>query len=148
MIISNPLSNNTGMANFKNGSTDEGGALNTFGVNYGYDGKVMNASVESNLLGFSLDDLLKNGAISELPSIIKIDVDGIEHLILNGAKNTLENQSLKSIYIEVNDNFEEQSESVNRLLENAGFKLKEKRQSDKEMIDPKFKAIFNQIWIR
>lgn len=148
MILPNPLSNTTGIAKFINGDTCEGGALNAFGVNYGYDGKLINANVQSSLLGFSLDDLLKNGVISEPPSLIKIDVDGIEHLILSGAKETLENNSLKSIYVEVNDNFEEQSEFVKIHLENAGFMLKEKRQSDKEMIDPKFKAIFNQIWIR
>ena len=76
------------------------------------------------MVGFSLDDLLKNGAISKAPSLIKIDVDGIEHLILSGAKNTLANDSLKSIFIEVNDDFEEQSVSVKRLLESAGFTLK------------------------
>mgnify|MGYP001991772396 CR=1 FL=1 len=93
---------------------------------------------------YSWKNLLKNGLISKAPSLIKIDVDGIEHLILRGAKNTLENDSLKSIFIEVNDDFEEQSVGVKRLLESAGFTLKEKRQSDMIKGSPKFGSIYNQ----
>ena len=147
-ILSNPLSNLTGVATFMNGNIDEGGALSAFGVNYGYDGKLIDSDIKYSVLGFSLDDLLKNGLISKAPSLIKIDVDGIEHLILRGAKNTLENDSLKSIFIEVNDDFEEQSVGVKRLLESAGFTLKEKRQSDMIKGSPKFGSIYNQIWIR
>jgi len=147
-ILSNPLSNITGVATFTNGSIDEGAALSAFGVNYGYDGKLINADIKYSVLGFSLDDLLKNGLISKAPSLIKIDVDGIEHLILRGAKNTLENNSLKSIFIEVNDDFEKQSMDVKKLLESAGFTLKEKRQSDMIKGSPKFGGIYNQIWIR
>ena len=147
-VVSNPLSNITGIATFTNGSTDEGGALSAFGVEYGHDGKPINSDIKYSVVGFSLDDLLKNGVISKAPSLIKIDVDGIEHLILSGAKNTLANDSLKSIFIEVNDDFEEQSVSVKRLLESAGFALKEKRQSDMIEGNPQFGRTYNQIWIR
>ncbi len=147
-VVSNPLSNLTGVATFMNGNIDEGGALSAFGVNYGHDGKLINSDIKYSVLGFSLDDLLKNGLISKAPSLIKIDVDGIEHLILSGAKNTLENDSLKSIFIEVNDDFEEQSVGVKRLLESAGFTLKEKRQSDMIEGSPQFGSTYNQIWIR
>ncbi len=147
-VVSNPLSNITGIATFTNGSADEGGALSAFGVEYGYDGKPINSDIKYSVVGFSLDDLLKNGAISKAPSLIKIDVDGIEHLILSGAKNTLANDSLKSIFIEVNDDFEEQSVSVKRLLESAGFTLKEKRQSDMMEGSLLFGRCYNQIWVR
>ena len=147
-ILSNPLSNLTGVATFMNGNIDEGGALSAFGVNYGHDGKLINGDIKYSVLGFSLDDLLKNGAISKVPSLIKIDVDGIEHLILSGAKNTLANDSLKSIFIEVNDDFEEQSVNVKRLLESAGFTLKEKRQSDMMEGSLLFGSCYNQIWVR
>ena len=38
------------------------------------------------LLGFSIKDILDNKFL-EIPDYIKIDVDGIEHLILSGAGN-------------------------------------------------------------
>jgi len=147
-VVSNPISNITGVATFTNGNADEGGALSAFGVEYGIDGKPINSDIKYSVLGFSLDDLLKNGLISKAPSLIKIDVDGIEHLILSGAKNTLANDSLKSIFIEVNEDFEEQSVNVKRLLESAGFSLKEKRQSDMIKGNPKLASVHNQIWIR
>ena len=78
--MTNPLADTTGIASFINGSADEGGALSAFKVDYGHDGKPMNSDIKYNMLGFSLDDLFKN-ILTETPSLIKIDKDGIEHLI-------------------------------------------------------------------
>lgn len=147
-IISNPLTNKTGISSFTNGNTDEGGALSAFGVDYGHDGKPIDMDIKYSVVGFSLDDLLESGAIKEMPSIIKIDVDGIEHLILKGATKTLSISTLKSIFIEVNDDFEEQSAQVKTILESAGFKLKEKRHSEIFEGSAQFGSTYNQIWIR
>ena len=46
------------------------------------------------LLGRNLEHLLKN-KILDIPDYIKIDVDGIEHLILEGAGQFLEEKKLK-----------------------------------------------------
>ena len=150
-IIPNPLSDECKMASFLNGSSDEGGALSAFGVNYGYDGKPLDGKIQYNLLGFSIDYLFGSNILTEFPSLIKIDVDGIEHLILRGAKNVLSNETLRSVFIEVTDEFEEQSSEVFRILVNAGFKLKEKRRSEligQLTTDGSFKGTFNQIWVR
>lgn len=143
-IISNPLSDDMGVSSFKHSNCDEGGALSAFGVDYGDDAQLLKVSIEYNLLGFSLDSLLKIDAIKEIPSLIKIDVDGIEHLILEGAKKTLSEDTCKSVYIEVNDEFEEQSLEVTRILQDSGFKLKEKRHGEMS----RDSSIFNQIWIK
>ncbi len=147
-IIPNPLSNLTGSADFINGNSDEGGALSAFGVDYGYDGKPMNSDIKYNLLGFSLDDLYKKEIIIEPPNLIKIDVDGIEHKILEGAKEILSLNSCKSVYIEVNDDFIEQSLNVKKILEQFGFKLKEKKHSEMTRLSSDFGNTFNQIWIK
>mgnify|MGYP001221934731 CR=1 FL=1 len=147
-IVSNPLTSDTGISSFINGSEDEGGALSAFGVNYGYDGKPMNSDIRYRVLGFSLDDLFEKNILAELPSLIKIDVDGIEHLILRGATKTLKSESLKSLYIEVNDEFEEQSHQVKMILESVGFKLKEKRHSEITSNSEEFARAYNQIWVR
>jgi len=147
-IVTNPLTDRSGIAKFINGSTDEGGALSAFGVEYGYDGKKIISDINYSVLGFSLDDLFEKGLLRETPSLIKIDVDGIEHLILKGATRTLTSEKLKSLYIEVNDDFIEQAHQVKTILESAGFSLKEKRHS--EMVDgsENFGKTYNQIWIR
>lgn len=147
-IISNPLTDVTGIATFINGSADEGGALSAFGVDYGHDGKTIDIDIKYNVLGFSIDDLFEKNILTKVPSLIKIDVDGIEHLILKGASKILKSKTLKSLFIEVNDDFEEQSHQVKTILESSGFKLKEKRHS--EMLDgnARFGRTYNQIWVR
>ncbi len=147
-IVSNPLSDTTSVAKFINGSADEGGALSAFGVEYGHDGEPITSEINYNVLGFSLDDLFEKNILTETPSLIKIDVDGIEHLILKGASKILKSENLKSLFIEVNDDFREQANQVKTILESAGFALKEKRHS--EMMDgsEKFGRTYNQIWIK
>ena len=80
------------------------------------------------------------------PDYIKIDVDGIEHLILEGIANTFQN--VKSILVEVNDKFEKQNKNVKKILENNGFVMKLKLQSDivASSSNKKVTTIYNQIW--
>jgi len=145
-LVSNPLSESTGIAKFINGSADEGGALSAFGVKYGFDGEPIISDITYSVLGFSLDDMFEKSVLTEKPSLIKIDVDGIEHLILKGATEILKSKELKSLYIEVNDDFVEQAHQVKNILKSAGFALKDKRKS--EMATGRFGKTYNQIWLR
>jgi FkbM family methyltransferase len=147
-IIANPLSDSTGIGKFTNGSSDEGGALSAFGVEYGYDGETIISDINYSVLGFSLDDMFENSVLTEKPSLIKIDVDGIEHLILKGAKKTLKSKELKSLFIEVNDDFKVQANQVKDILESAGFALKEKRRSEMIECSERLGTTYNQIWVR
>ncbi len=147
-IVSTPLTDTTGISTLTNGSFDEGGALSSFGVDYGHDGKTINSEIKTNVIGFSLDDLVEKKIIQELPSLMKIDVDGIEHLILKGATKTLRSENLKSVFIEVNEDFDEQALQVKNILESTGFELKGKYKSDYMRNNIQFFSTFNQIWIK
>jgi FkbM family methyltransferase len=149
-VISNPLSDKTGFAPFINSNVSEGGALNSFGVTYGFDGNEIDNIIEYSLLGFSLDEMFEIKILTEVPTCIKIDVDGIEHLILSGSRKILENKTCKSVFIEVNESFKEQSESVEKYLTGAGFILREKRRSEylSNSAVEEFWNISNQIWVR
>ena len=72
----------------------EGISLNTFGENFNFEGKEFNLKNEYSILGSSIDYLVEK-KIMEIPDYIKIDVDGIEHLILKGGENTLKEKKLK-----------------------------------------------------
>jgi FkbM family methyltransferase len=146
-IISNPLSNKTGLSEFRYGSEVEGGALSAFGVNYGFDGMDINAKTKSNVLGFTLDWMLDNSII-KIPTLVKMDVDGIEHLILQGAKNTLSHPDCKSILVEVNDDFKEQAEKVKSLLSSYNFTLRNKLHGQSTEESQLFSRTYNQIWIK
>ena len=82
----------------------EGGALNAFGVEYDFSGKKFSVENSYNTFGTSIDDLIEKKTL-DIPNYIKIDVDGIEDLILAGAKKMLSNKKVKSILIEINDKF-------------------------------------------
>lgn len=146
-IITNPLSQDSEFNSFNLSSTEEGGALSSFGVNYGHDGKAMKKVLSYKTLGLSLDYLVENKLIPEHPSLIKIDVDGIEHLILKGARKTLKNPKCSTILIEVNDKFKFQSKMVKKILTECNFKL-EKKERSSIIITEKFSKTYNQIWTK
>ena len=107
----------------------EGFSENTFGKEMNFEGKKMIVKNNYNILGTSIDHLVTKDILS-CPNYIKIDVDGIEHLILNGAKNTLSDKRLKSVLVELNENFNEQYTSVMKIMENSNFKLKTKSHAE------------------
>lgn len=145
-IISNPLTSTNSFADFNLQSTEEAGALSSFGVNYGQDGKKLNIQIAYSTLGFSLDYLIDNQIIQDIPSAIKIDVDGIENLILRGAVNLLSNSICRSVLIEVDDSFKELASEVEQILKTAGFLLLEKRSA--EVVTEGMNKTFNQIWVK
>jgi FkbM family methyltransferase len=146
-IITNPLTEKNQFADFTLSSIDEGGALSAFGVDYGYDGKTIHKSLSYQTLGFSLDYLLSNGILPEYPKMIKIDVDGIEHLILAGAIETLKNSTCKTVLIEVDDSFKQQADGVSQILTRCGFTLNQKRSSEM-FVAGEYAGTFNQIWTK
>ena len=146
-IITNPLTQKNEFADFALSTIEEGAAISAFGVDHDHNGKPINTSLIYQTLGFSLDFLIANNIIVERPSLIKIDVDGIEHLILAGAIETLKHPTCRSVLIETNDNFLEQAKSIHKILVECGFFLKEKRQSEM-FVGSKYENTYNQIWCK
>jgi FkbM family methyltransferase len=141
------LSESSGTDNLYMSTTSWGGAMSTFGQIYGHDGEKINEVFSYKMPSCSLDDLCDNFGI-EKPNVIKMDVDGIEHLILKGGTSILRSPQLKTMLIEVNDNFVEQRDTVKYLLEEAGWKLKEKLHAewaDKNESRAE-SSTYNQIW--
>ena len=127
-------------------SFEEGGAMNTFGENYDYNGNTFTSNHKYKIYGTSINYLLDNN-ILKIPNYIKIDVDGIEHLILKGGNKYLSNPLIKSISIELNENFSEQFNEVNKILKDNKFILKHKKRAE-GYYGIEFNKIFNYIFIR
>ena len=128
-----------------------GGALSSFDVNYGHDGKIIENYSQYLLPGFSLDFLIENKIINTVPSLIKIDVDGVEDLILRGAKNLLNSNLCKSVLVEVNEDFHKQYENIQQIMIDNNFKLSStgKKTYLKDLNQNEdFKKTYNQIWIK
>ena len=144
-IIPIPISDSLDVNTFFMSSVEWGGALSTFGKNIGHDGLPISNIFKYKTVGMSMDDCVKFLQF-EKPNYIKIDVDGIEHLILKGSSETL--KSVESILVEVNDNFKKQAEDSEKYLIEAGFKLKEKRYSEFKGRPESLRFHHNQIWIK
>jgi FkbM family methyltransferase len=145
-VVPFALSSAIGSSQLNMTTTEWGGALSTFGENYGWDGREMKKVFEFRTIGISMDAAGSLLGIPQ-PDFIKIDVDGIEHLILSGGESVL--REVKELLIEVNDDFREQAEGCERLLRLAGLVLKHKLHS--ELIDNSvngFQKTYNQIWVR
>jgi len=147
IIVPNPLTSKNQVSNLHMSSLEEGGAMSTFGETYGHDGLPLVEQMGFQTIGYSLDFLIDNEIIPEVPTLMKIDVDGIEHLILRGAVKLLENNTLRTILIEVNDDFIEHATDVRESLESAGFVLSQRRQAKMFEGSP-YAQSYNQIWVR
>lgn len=143
-IVPIALSDKLGSSKLRLTSTEWGGALSTFGHDFGWDGKPIQQVFEFQTLGLSMEDVVNKLSLPT-PDYIKMDVDGIEHIILSGGINIL--NIIKEILIEVNDDFSEQANQCSAILTQAGLVLKEKLQSETSST-PGFENSYNQIWIR
>ena len=113
----------------KEGQFVEGGALNSFGEKFDFEGKEFKPTMKYSLLGTTMNYFIEN-SILDIPDYIKIDVDGIEHLILEGGDKFLNNEKVKSLSIEINENFKEQYDKVLNLMEKFNFKIVLKKHND------------------
>jgi FkbM family methyltransferase len=144
IIIPLPLSDTLAFDTLNMMSTSGGGANSTFGQDYGFDGKELKKIFEFQTIGLSMVDAVKLLRVTD-PDYIKMDVDGIEHLILKGGATVLQN--IKGILIEINEDFEKQAVDSALYLSEAGLVLKEKR-SSAIYKNSSYKNVYNQIWYR
>jgi len=143
-IIPLPLNDKTQVNQMRMTSTQLGGAMSSFDHINGFDGNDIISNFEYAVLGIKMDDLLYKFNLKQ-PNYIKIDVDGIEHFILQGGRNVL--QSCESILIEINDNFTLQANRSQVILKELGFYLHDKRHGKQyDDITSKSHNTFNQIW--
>jgi FkbM family methyltransferase len=136
----------SGLNTFYMRNTELGGALNSFAESVDCLGNAFTASLKQAMIGFSIDDFIKQFN-PIFPNHIKIDVDGIEDKIINGAKSTLSNKKLKSLLVELDSDREQYTNSIVRIIENAGLKFHAKKHSHRFDTGP-YASIYNYIFIR
>ena len=146
-IMPIPLTNKENVFQLMNeGSFNEGGALNSFGETFNFKGKKFKSKMSYSLFGTTMNYLIEN-SILDIPDYIKIDVDGIEHLILESGNKFLRNKKIKSLSIEINEDFKKQFQNVLKLMSQYEFKILHKKRNDK-FYKGEFANTYNYIFIR
>ena len=148
-IISLPLTNKENcFQEMSESHFIEGGALNSFGEKFDFEGKEFKPTMKYSLLGTTMNYFIDN-SILDLPDYIKIDVDGIEYLILEGGDKILNNTKIKSLSIEINEQFKEQYKKVLNLMDKYNFRILHKKHNDAMFSKSnKFNNSYNYIFIK
>ena len=111
-----------GMLNMS--SPSMGAAVSQFGksgeMSRYWDGQTVAAS--HGMIGFAIDDFIAQFN-PPFPNYLKIDVDGLEPRILQGARTTLRDTRLRSLLVELDVKHESENRGTLSLLEEAGFRF-------------------------
>ena len=124
-----------------------GSALNVFGEKIDFEGNEIKSKNGYKIFGTTIDFILKNNFLN-CPDYLKLDVDGIEHLILSQADELFKNNNLKSILVEINENFSLQHETILNIMKTNNFRMVKKEQAPKEKLADKFRETYNYIFER
>tara|TARA_B100000579_G_scaffold432233_1_gene448698 strand:- start:2520 stop:3332 length:813 start_codon:yes stop_codon:yes gene_type:complete len=143
-ICTFPLAVNekTNIGMFKSSEVIAGHANSSFNNGLGFDGKPINVNFEYKTISMSLDDMIIKFNLKQ-PDYIKIDVDGNEHLVLSGAKETI--KKTKEILIELPGDWKEQTDTSHKILKEAGFNIIKKHNYDSKK---NAEVSANEIWKR
>ena len=136
------LTNQNSQGLFSMSSDEVGGALSTFGKEYGYDGKKLDFKFQFQGIGMRMDNAVDLWGLDQ-PDYVKVDVDGIEHLVLEGFGEKL--KKVKSLLVEVNKDFKEQAAAIEHLMIKHDFNLLTEHPLTSLNIAGQ---TFNQIWAR
>jgi len=146
LALSIALSNKSDVKQLYIPDSDPGYSGSSYGLPIDQDGKVLNYNLQMNMLGLKGDDLndFLNPPWSQ-PTHIKLDVDGIEDIILLGLEETLSKEHVCSVLVESSLEYKESHNSINDTLKQNGFSLQQSESTNPN--DPN-SSCYNYIFIR
>jgi len=107
------------------GNMTAGDANHAVGEPLNHELQPFNNNFAQGCITYKLDTLVETNKLP-IPDYIKIDVDGFEHKVIDGAKKMLKNKKVKSVIIELNPNLPEHFSTV-ELLQNLGFNFSQEQ---------------------
>jgi hypothetical protein len=97
-------------------------------------------------ISYKLNTLLNNNYISQ-PTHIKIDVDGLEYLIIENGLDVINSPILKSLIIEINPNLKQHLDMID-LLGKYNFKFDKSQVLRSERKEGIFKGMAEYVFRR
>jgi FkbM family methyltransferase len=125
-------------------SSEWGAALSAFGNTIDYKGDEFQPLFSQGCIGIAVDDFLEH--VDFVPTHIKIDVDGNELFVIQGALRTIQANELRSVLVELDERRPDYSKCV-ELLVNSGLSLDKKLQSS-VVSTSVFSHSFNHVFRR
>ena len=109
-------------------SLDIGTSMSNFGAALDFRGQPFEPAFRQGMIGYDIDSFIADFGL-EIPTHLKIDVDGIELAIVKGAQRTLASEKLQSVSIELIESDADQVATVTAILEGAGLHFIHKQQN-------------------
>lgn len=122
-----------------------GGSCHTYGQDADYHGNSKSFEHVQGSIAIPMDVFMECG-VAKPPDYIKIDVDGLEHLVLNGATEAI--QYAKSILCEMDSNRAEHMEWAVKLCNEYGFHTDEQQIGKARRAEGPFTGIGNIIFYK
>jgi FkbM family methyltransferase len=150
-VLPFPLSDDGQISEMLVRDSSWGGSLSRLSNPAGSDGKsMMHSELSFRTLSLTVDQAVKELGLPN-PDFIKLDVDGVENLVLMGGLEVL--NTIQSILVEVNHRSYEHVHQIRTLLESKGLIQKgyAEIEGDKTVFmqrDKRGRAVYNQIWER
>jgi FkbM family methyltransferase len=135
-----PLSNANGLQAFSYRSPGPGQSRHDFSGTPWRAGEATSKHYTQPMLAMALDDLVQQFGLPS-PTHIKIDVDGAERQVLEGATRTLSDASVRSLMIEIDAG---SGDDINRRLESLGWRLRSKYQNTAGKVHAPWYGLFER----
>ena len=123
-----------------------GGSCHSFGENVDPFLKPSGARFAQGCYATTVDTMVADGAM-EVPAYIKIDVDGFEHKVIQGAAETLKNPLVQSLLIEINPHLAEHRWIIDHLA-SLGFAHDPEQFAGAVRTDGYFKGVGEYVFRR
>ena len=123
-----------------------GGSCHSYGAALDFNNAPRTAPFAQGAVAVTLDEMVARGAMS-VPQHVKIDVDGLEHKVMAGARQTLAHESVRSVLVEVNTNLDEHWDLVD-LMVGLGFDYSQEQVARAQRTEGTFKGVGNYVFRR
>ena len=123
-----------------------GGSSHTFGSASDANLQPRRSVYTQGCFGTSLDALVARGTLP-VPTHVKIDVDGLEHKVIAGARATLADRNVKSVLVEINTNLAEHRALVEQM-QALGFSYSEEAVAAAQRREGPLKGMGNYVFRR